>query len=91
MRNIVNPKRVAQRCGIVNPTKVSLQETRDCLKTCKENCNYFRRLWQGHQRRHLENCLGVARRKGTEEMRRLKSKYWQSFDRKKTDPTGEGF
>ena len=66
IHNLGNRKRAAQRCGIKDLTKLSLQDIQVRLKVCKNKPSHSRKNGHEYQRRHLKNRPRIANIKRNE-------------------------
>lgn len=90
-------KRSARRCGILHPLWLSLEEIKERLRVCKEECKYYRKHGHRHRRKHLQNRLQAARDRSDEEaehrilviLAREKSRsYWRRLNYSMAKPKG---
>lgn len=64
IRNKSNCKRAALRCGIDKPLTLTRAEIISRLEVCEERCQYFERHGHRYRRKHLQNRLSIAQKKG---------------------------
>jgi hypothetical protein len=70
IRNRGNLKRSARCCNIPDAFSLFIQEIFFCLKACVSQCEYFKKNGKYYRRKHLYNCLNVAKEKGDKEAAR---------------------
>ena len=66
IKNWSNLRRTAQRCGIMQPFKLSKLEIKQRLQVCEERCRYFEKYGQRYRRKHLQCRLAIAKQKQKE-------------------------
>ncbi len=67
VRNRGNLNQTARRCSIPDAFSLSIQEIYFRLKVCTSKCKYFRKNGKYYRRKHLFNCLDIAKEKEYEE------------------------
>ena len=61
IRNRVNLKWTARRCGILQCFSISIEDILQRIKVCIKQCDYFWKHGQQYWRKHLYNCLQNAK------------------------------
>ena len=95
IRNWINLKWSARRCGIGGPLQLSLKDLRDHLQVAHKKCKYLRKCVHSYRRKHMNNRLPISQQRKDEESekkilaiiqrekdrseRRLKNMQWKNL------------